>query len=97
MPGPPAHDPETAEQIRELVAKGAMGFTVGFTVEDVHAEHARLVALGVEFTDPPTERFYGVDCGLRDPFGNHMRMVQPVAGELVPPAPGEMTPAGPTS
>ena len=29
LPGPPAHDPATAEQIRELVSKGAMGFTAG--------------------------------------------------------------------
>lgn len=76
LPGPPSHDPTTAEQIRELVSKGAMGFTIGFTVTDVRAEHDRLVALGVEFTDPPTERDYGTDCGARDPFGNNFRILQ---------------------
>ena len=28
----------------------------------------------VEFTEEPTERPYGIDCGLRDPFGNHIRI-----------------------
>ena len=28
------------------------------------------MARGVEFTEEPTERPYGIDCGLRDPFGN---------------------------
>jgi catechol 2,3-dioxygenase-like lactoylglutathione lyase family enzyme len=79
LPGAPAHDPATTEQIRELVSKGAMGFTAGLVVEDVRAEHARLSALGVEFTDEPTDRFYGTDCGLRDPFGNNLRLLQPAA------------------
>lgn len=95
VPGPPAHDPATAEQIRELVTKGAMGFTAGFTVADVRAEHARLSALGVDFTDLPTERFYGIDCGLRDPFGNNLRMVQPATGPGDAPTPGDFTPPDP--
>ena len=40
-------------------------------------DYERLVAKGVQFTEEPTERFYGIDCGLRDPFGNHIRMTQP--------------------
>ncbi|HMJ36999.1 MAG TPA: hypothetical protein VK501_24040 [Baekduia sp.] len=35
-----------------------------------------LVAKGVEFSEPPTERPYGIDCGLRDPFGNKLRISQ---------------------
>ena len=31
---------------------------------------------GVEFTSEPTEHFYGIDCGFRDPFGNQLRFVQ---------------------
>ena len=31
---------------------------------------------GVEFTEEPTERPYGIDCALRDPFGNHIRITQ---------------------
>ena len=43
------------------------------------------MAKGVEFTEEPTERFYGTDCGLRDPFGNHIRIVQPAPGPIVVP------------
>lgn len=75
-PGPPAMDEATAEQVRELVAKGAMGFTVGFTTEDCRKTYETLRAKGVEFTQEPTEHFYGVDCGVRDPFGNQFRIVQ---------------------
>ena len=88
-PGPPAHDDATAEQIRELVTKGATGLTVGFTTEDCHKTYEELRAKGVEFTEEPTERFYGIDCGLRDPFGNHIRIVQPAPGPIVAPDPAE--------
>lgn len=37
------------------------------------------VEQGVEFTEEPTERPYGIDCGLRDPFGNRIRFTQPGA------------------
>jgi hypothetical protein len=35
-----------------------------------------LKARGVEITSEPTEHFYGTDFGLRDPFGNNIRIVQ---------------------
>ena len=38
--------------------------------------YERLRAAGVEFTQEPTERFYGTDCALRDPFGNPVRFTQ---------------------
>jgi catechol 2,3-dioxygenase-like lactoylglutathione lyase family enzyme len=76
-PGPPAHDDATAEQIRELVTKGAMGMAGIFRVDDIHKTYEDLRAKGVEFTEEPTERDYGIDCGLRDPFGNHIRIGQP--------------------
>ena len=75
-PGPPAIDEQAAEQIRELVTKGATGFSAGFTTDDCRKTYETLRARGVEFTDEPTERPYGIDCGLRDPFGNHLRIVQ---------------------
>jgi len=43
-------------------------------VDDVHKTYEELSAKGVEFTEEPTERDYGTDCGLRDPFGNHLRI-----------------------
>lgn len=74
VPGPPSHDEATAELVRELVTKGAMGVVAIIEVDDVHATYEDLKAQGVEFTEEPTERAYGVDCGVRDPFGNHLRI-----------------------
>ena len=75
-PGPPSMDEATAERVRELITKGATGFTVGFTTDDCRKTYETLKARGVEFTEEPTERDYGTDIGLRDPFGNHLRIVQ---------------------
>ena len=75
-PGPPGMDEASAEQVRDLVTKGATGFSVGFTTDDCRKTYETLLARGVEFTQEPTEHFYGIDCGLRDPFGNHIRIVQ---------------------
>jgi predicted enzyme related to lactoylglutathione lyase len=75
-PGPPAMDDATARQVRELIAKGASGFTIGFATKDCRKTYEELLAKGVEFTQGPVEQPYGVDMGLRDPFGNHIRIVQ---------------------
>ena len=75
-PGPPALDPKTAEQVRELLTKGAAGGFLFFTTDDVHKTYADLVAKGVEVTDEPTDRPYGIDFGIRDPFGNRIRIGQ---------------------
>lgn len=77
LPGPPAYDDRTTEEIRELVAKGAAGGGVIFETDDCRGTHEKLRAAGVEFTQEPTERSYGTDCGLRDPFGNPIRFTQP--------------------
>jgi uncharacterized glyoxalase superfamily protein PhnB len=79
LPAPPSVDGTAAEQIRELVSKGATGFTVGFTTDNCQATYEQLVAKGVEFTQEPVTRDYGTDIGLRDPFGNHIRIVQMAA------------------
>lgn len=75
-PGPPAMDESTAQQVRELVAKGASGFTIGFTTNDCRKTYQGLLSKGVEFTQEPVEQPYGIDMGVRDPFGNHIRIVQ---------------------
>lgn len=75
-PGSPAMDEATAGQVRELITKGASGFTVGFTTSDCRKTYETLRARGVEITEEPTEHFYGTDIGVRDPFGNHIRIVQ---------------------
>ena len=79
-PGPPALDEGTAAQVRELVTKGAGGGWVGFATADARATYEVLKAKGVELTEEPTERPYGTDFGLRDPFGNNIRISQPPAG-----------------
>lgn len=75
-PGEPAMDEATAEEVRELVTKGATGGWIGFSTDDCRKTYEELLARGVEFTEEPTERFYGIDCGLRDPFGNAIRITQ---------------------
>jgi catechol 2,3-dioxygenase-like lactoylglutathione lyase family enzyme len=80
-PGPPSMDEATAGQARELLTKGAAGGWLMFTTDDARATYARLQDKGVEFTSEPTEQPYGIDFGLRDPFGNHIRI-----GQLAPPA-----------
>jgi predicted enzyme related to lactoylglutathione lyase len=75
-PGPPMMSEETARQVRELVTKGAMGVALILSTDDCRKTYETLLARGVEFTDEPTERPYGTDCGLRDPFGNHIRFTQ---------------------
>jgi len=75
-PGPPLHDEATAEQIRELVTKGALGGLV-FWADDVRALYEELQERGVtDFTQEPIEHFYGTDMGIRDPFGNAIRVLQ---------------------
>ena len=75
IPGPPVIDAETAEQIRTLMAKGFAG-TVFLTTDDCQAAYEELRARGVEFTEPPEERPYGIDSGFRDPSGNSVRITQ---------------------
>ena len=45
----------------------------------------------MEFTEEPIERFYGTDCGLRDPFGNHLRIGTPKEGPIEVPDPAQLT------
>ncbi len=76
QPGAPLHDEATAAQLRELITKGAMSGLV-FVVDDVRALYETLQARGVtDFTQEPTDHFYGTDMGLRDPFGNAIRILQ---------------------
>jgi len=76
IPGPPSMDEATADQIRSEITRGASGFAVGFITDDMQKTYETLLAKGVEFTQEPVKRDYGIDCGLRDPFGNHIRLVQ---------------------
>jgi predicted enzyme related to lactoylglutathione lyase len=78
-PGPPAMSDESAAQVRDLLTKGALGLAVILTTPDCRATYEQLRDRGAEITQEPTEQPYGIDCGIRDPFGNHIRITQPAA------------------
>jgi len=75
IPGQPVLDAETAEEIKSLMAKGFAG-TIFLTTDDCQASYEDLKARGVEFSEQPEERPYGIDSAFRDPSGNHFRLTQ---------------------
>jgi catechol 2,3-dioxygenase-like lactoylglutathione lyase family enzyme len=75
IPGPPVMDSETAEHVGNLMAMGFAG-TVFITTDDVHGAYEELKGRGVEFTEPPEERPYGIDSAFRDPSGNSFRLTE---------------------
>jgi uncharacterized glyoxalase superfamily protein PhnB len=75
IPGPPVMDAETAEQVRNLMAKGFAG-TIFLATDDARAAYEELKGRGVEFVEEPEERPYGIDSSFRDPSGNHIRLTQ---------------------
>lgn len=80
IPGAPMLDEATQAEIASLTAKGFAG-TVFFTTDDCQKSYEELSARGVEFTETPEERPYGIDAGFRDPSGNSFRLTQ-VTGNL---------------
>src|SRR4051794_10903037 len=72
IPGPPVLDENTAAQVRDLMAKGVAG-TLFLTTDDCQASYEELKARGVEFSEAPEERPYGIDAGFSDPSGNNFR------------------------
>jgi uncharacterized glyoxalase superfamily protein PhnB len=75
IPGPPVMDGETADQVRDLMSKGFAG-TVFLATDDCQASYEELRARGVEFSETPEERPYGIDSGFRDPSGNSIRLTE---------------------
>src|SRR6266568_1428573 len=75
IPGPPVMDEATAGQVAGLVAKGFAG-TLFLTTDDCRASYEELKSRGVEFTEEPEERPYGIDAGFRDPSGNSFRLTE---------------------
>ena len=75
IPGAPVMDEATADQVRALMAKGFAG-TVLLTTDDVQASYEELKGRGVEFSETPEERPYGIDSSFRDPSGNSFRLTQ---------------------
>jgi catechol 2,3-dioxygenase-like lactoylglutathione lyase family enzyme len=79
IPGPPVMDETTKKQVEDLMAKGFAG-TVFLTTDDVQAAYEELKGRGVEFTEAPAERPYGIDSEFRDPSGNKYRLGKPTVG-----------------
>jgi predicted enzyme related to lactoylglutathione lyase len=75
IPGPPVMDEGTADEVRRLMAKGFAG-TVFLTTDDINASYDELTGRGVEFTEKPEQRPYGMDSAFRDPSGNSIRLTQ---------------------
>ena len=75
IPGPPVMDDQTAKEVGALMAKGFAG-TVFLTTDDCQASYEELVGRGVDFTEAPEQRPYGIDAGFRDPSGNSVRLTQ---------------------
>jgi catechol 2,3-dioxygenase-like lactoylglutathione lyase family enzyme len=65
----PGLDPESAEALKKLVGKGAVG-AGAFTTDDCRGDYATFKARGVEFLQEPTERPYGIEAIFRDDSGN---------------------------
>jgi len=76
VPEPPLVEEPVAGQLRSLIARGYLGIGA-LRTDDCRRTYAELAAKGVEMTEEPVERFYGVDAGFRDPFGNHWRLTEP--------------------
>jgi catechol 2,3-dioxygenase-like lactoylglutathione lyase family enzyme len=75
IPGQPVMDEQTAGEVKNLMSKGFAG-TVFLTTDDVRGDYEELKGRGVEFTETPEERPYGIDSGFRDPSGNALRLTQ---------------------
>jgi catechol 2,3-dioxygenase-like lactoylglutathione lyase family enzyme len=72
----PMMDQETSDQLRALIRKGKLGAGV-FQTADCRKTYEELKAKGVEFSQPPAERFYGIEAIVKDNSGNWFSMTQP--------------------
>jgi catechol 2,3-dioxygenase-like lactoylglutathione lyase family enzyme len=74
VPGPPL-SPELSAAIGRAQDEGGMS-GLGLNVDDCSATYDALVAKGVEFLQPPSERPYGVEALCRDNSGNWLVLVE---------------------
>ncbi|PRX99820.1 VOC family protein [Allonocardiopsis opalescens] len=75
---PPMLDPESAERLRALIAKGVLGAGV-MSTGDCRATYAELASRGVTFVQEPAERPYGIEAVFRDDSGNWFSLTQQTA------------------
>ena len=74
IPGPPM-DADLVEAMKRAQDAGGLN-GLGLNVDDCRKTHEELVAKGVEFVQPPTDRPYGVEAVCRDNSGNWMVLVE---------------------
>jgi catechol 2,3-dioxygenase-like lactoylglutathione lyase family enzyme len=74
IPGPPM-DADLVEAMKRAQDAGGLN-GLGLNVDDCRKTHDELVAKGVEFIQPPTDRPYGVEAVCRDNSGNWMVLVE---------------------
>jgi catechol 2,3-dioxygenase-like lactoylglutathione lyase family enzyme len=79
VPGAPVFEEDTRQKILDIMGRGASG-GIFLTTDDCHAAYEQLKARGVEFSEEPSDRPYGVDAGFHDASGNAFRLVQPPTG-----------------
>jgi predicted enzyme related to lactoylglutathione lyase len=53
------------------------GTTWVFDTDDCHRTYETLLARGVSFISPPTERAYGIEAIFKDPYGNIFSLLEP--------------------
>ena len=66
---------EDAAVLRSLLERERINGGV-FQTDDCRATYEELKAKGVEFLSPPADRFYGVECIMKDNSGNWFSMNQ---------------------
>ncbi len=72
----PNIQPDAAAALKDLLQRGRLGGAVLHT-DDCQATYEDLKAKGVEFLSPPVDRFYGIECVVKDNSGNWFSMTQP--------------------
>jgi predicted enzyme related to lactoylglutathione lyase len=75
VPGPP-HSPELVEAMKRAQNEGGL-HGLGLTVDDCQKTYEELMAKGVEFIQPPSQRPYGTEALCRDNSGNWLVLVEP--------------------
>ena len=71
----PMFGPEKVQALKTLLQTGAIGAGV-LEVDDCKKTYEELKAKGVQFMQPPTERFYGIEALMKDNSGNWFSMTQ---------------------
>jgi catechol 2,3-dioxygenase-like lactoylglutathione lyase family enzyme len=75
IPGPPVFEPDTSQKLNDLLGRGVLG-GIFFATDDCRETIEQFRERGVEITEEPSERPYGIDAAIRDPSGNSIRVTQ---------------------